>query len=92
MCAADVGGEVWPDRVLRAGRGVATGGGGDYAAQMLLGKLRAAKQVEHARNLEGATIWCITVDGVVSLAAAERAAKEERVQASTVQRLAKAAR
>lgn len=50
---ADVGGAVWPDR---AGRICATGGGGDYAAQMLLGRLRKAGFVEHAPS-DGSSRW-----------------------------------
>lgn len=55
----DVGAEVWPERT---GRIAATGGGGDYAAQMMLGRLRRAGLVERAPS-EGATRWRITAAG-----------------------------
>lgn len=55
----DVGGAVWPDRT---GRIAANGGGGDYAAQMLLGRLKKAGLVEHAPS-EGSSRWRLTTDG-----------------------------
>jgi hypothetical protein len=61
--AGDVGNAVWPDRDVRAGRGVATGGGGDYAAQMLLGRLKKAGLVEHAPS-EGSSRWRLTRKGM----------------------------
>lgn len=59
----DVGGAVWPDRVLRGGRGVSVNGGGDYAAQMLLGRLKSAGLVEHAPS-EGSSLWRLSVKGL----------------------------
>lgn len=61
--ACEVGAAVWPERVVRPGRGVATGGGGDYAAQMLLGRLKKDRLVEHARS-EGSTRWRLSESGL----------------------------
>lgn len=46
----------------RHGRVSATTGGGDYAAQMLLGRMRKAGLVRHASS-EGSTIWELTPRG-----------------------------
>lgn len=62
----DVGDAVWPDRVVRSGRGVANGGGGDYAAQMLLGRLKKAGLVEHAPS-EGSSRWRLSQKGLRSV-------------------------
>jgi hypothetical protein len=59
----DVGNAVWPDRPLRGGRGVSVNGGGDYAAQMLLGRLKKANLVEHAPS-RGSSRWRLTVEGL----------------------------
>ncbi len=59
----DVGNKVWPDRVVRGGRGVSVNGGGDYAAQMLLGRLKKAGLVEHAPS-EGSTRWRLSAKGL----------------------------
>ena len=59
----DVGNAVWPDREVRCGRGVANGGGGDYAAQMLLGRLKKAGLVEHAPS-DGSSRWRLTGEGL----------------------------
>lgn len=60
----DVGDAVWPERAaIRGGRGVSSNGGGDYAAQMLLGRLKKAGLVEHAPS-EGSSRWCITRKGM----------------------------
>jgi hypothetical protein len=56
----DVGEAVWPDR---AGRISANGGGGDYAAQMLLGRLKKAGFVEHAPS-EGSSRWRLSAKGL----------------------------
>jgi hypothetical protein len=65
--AADmVGIYVWAGK--ERGRVTSSGGGGDYAAQMMLGRLKAAGLVEHAHT-EGATRWVVTSRG-------RRAAKE----------------
>ena len=61
----DVGNAVWPDRVIRGGRGVSVNGGGDYAAQMLLGRLKSAGLVEHAPS-EGSSRWRLTAEGLVA--------------------------
>jgi hypothetical protein len=62
----EVGEAVWPDRpAVRAGKGVSHQGGGDYAAQMLLGRLKKAGQVEHAPS-EGSTRWRLTKAGLVA--------------------------
>jgi hypothetical protein len=61
----DVGNAVWPDRVIRGGRGVSVNGGGDYAAQMLLGRLKRAGLVEHAPS-EGSSRWRLTADGLAA--------------------------
>ena len=58
----DVGYAVWPDRVLRGGRGVSVNGGGDYAAQMLLGRLKKAGLVEYAPS-EGSSRWRLSTKG-----------------------------
>jgi hypothetical protein len=59
----DVGNAVWPDRPLRPGRGVSVNGGGDYAAQMLLGRLKRARLVEHAPS-RGSSRWRLTAEGL----------------------------
>lgn len=51
--AGDVGGAVF---VKRSGRIASASGGGDYAAQMLLGRMKKAGLVEHSR-------WRITAAG-----------------------------
>jgi len=56
----DVGEAIWPDRT---GRIAASGGGGDYAAQMLLGRLKKAGLVEHAPS-EGSTRWRLSLKGL----------------------------
>ena len=58
-----VGNAVWPGRTIRGGRGVSVNGGGDYAAQMLLGRLKKARLVEHARS-EGSSRWRLSTDGL----------------------------
>ena len=58
----DVGNAVWPDRVIHVGRGVSVNGGGDYAAQMLLGRLKKSGLVEYAPS-EGSTRWCLSTKG-----------------------------
>ncbi len=59
----EVGHAAWPDRVLRGGRGVSVNGGGDYAAQMLLGRLKKAGLAEHAPS-EGSSRWRLSVKGL----------------------------
>lgn len=57
--AGSIGAHLWPDR---RGHIVAHQGGGDYAAQMLLGRLRKAGLVTTASG-EGATRWVLTPSG-----------------------------
>ena len=59
----DVGNAVWPDRMIRGGRGVSSNGGGDYAAQMLLGRLKKAGLVEYASS-EGSSRWRLSTKGL----------------------------
>jgi hypothetical protein len=54
-----VGVRVWPERTKRP---CANQGGGDYAAQMLLGRLKKAGYVRHAWS-EGSSLWEITPAG-----------------------------
>jgi len=42
--------------------GVSTNGGGDYAAQMLLGRMKKAGLVEHAPS-DGSSLWRLTLAG-----------------------------
>lgn len=58
--ASDIGANVWPTR--RRGKGFSSGGGGDYAAQMLLGRLKKAGLVEHAPS-DGSSLWRLTQRG-----------------------------
>ena len=62
LASGEVGGAVWPDREIRGGRGVSSNGGGDYAAQMLLGRLKKAGLVEYATS-EGSTRWRLSTKG-----------------------------
>lgn len=67
VTASEIGAAVWPDRVIRGGRGVSSNGGGDYAAQMLLGRLKKAGLVEYASSLmpgAGTTRWRLSVRGL----------------------------
>lgn len=59
----EVGHAAWPDRVLRSGQGVSVNGGGDYAAQMLLGRLKKEGLVEHAPS-EGSSRWRLSTKGL----------------------------
>ena len=62
LSAGEVGASVWPERACRPGRGVSSNGGGDYAAQMLLGRLKKAGLVEYATN-EGSSRWRLSTKG-----------------------------
>lgn len=62
VSAGEVGASVWPDRECRPGRGVSVNGGGDYAAQMLLGRLKRAGFVEYASS-EGSSRWRLSAKG-----------------------------
>jgi len=55
-----VGAIVWKGK--ERGKTTSSGGGGDYAAQMLLGRMKKAGLVQHAR-FEGATRWEVTALG-----------------------------
>ena len=63
VSSGEVGEAVWPDRVIRFGRGVSSNGGGDYAAQMLLGRLKKEGLVEYAAS-EGSTRWRLSTSGL----------------------------
>lgn len=52
-----VGAHVW--RGMQRGRVTSSGGGGDYAAQMMLGRMKRAGLVRHAQS-EGSTRWEVT--------------------------------
>ena len=58
--ASIIGGAVWRD--VKRGRSVPSRGGGDYAAQMLLGRLRKSGWV-HVANSDGSSRWAITAAG-----------------------------
>lgn len=59
--AADaVGGVAWAGK--QRGRVTSSGGGGDYAAQMLLGRMKKAGLVRHARS-DGSSLWECTPAG-----------------------------
>jgi len=62
VASGEVGGAVWPEREIRGGRGVSSNGGGDYAAQMLLGRLKKAGLVEYASS-EGSSRWRLSTKG-----------------------------
>jgi hypothetical protein len=58
--AADLlGAKLWPDRT---GRISAPHGGGDYAAQMLLGRMKKAELVQHSASA-GSSRWQLTQKG-----------------------------
>ncbi len=59
MTAGEFGAAMWPGRT---GRITSTSGGGDYAAQMLLGRLRA-KGIVRTTLDPGATRWELTSRG-----------------------------
>jgi hypothetical protein len=70
-CAGDFGAEMWPARTSKT---TSNGGGGDYAAQMLLGRLRKAGFVRvQPRSIT--SIWELTALGHSE---AERLRKEAR--------------
>jgi DNA-binding transcriptional regulator PaaX len=70
----DVGNAVWPDRTNRIASG---SGGGDYAAQMLLGRLRKAGLVEHAPS-EGSSRWRLSQKGLAAVSKLRDAKSEVR--------------
>jgi hypothetical protein len=57
--AGEIGVVIWPNRT---GRITAVQGGGDYAAQMLLGRLRKDGLVR-TQHSEGSSIWELTEKG-----------------------------
>jgi hypothetical protein len=59
MTAGELGARLWPGR---RSRGVSSNGGGDYAAQMLLGRLRKRNFVGTIYG-SGASVWAVTRDG-----------------------------
>lgn len=59
MAASTFGAEMWPNRTSK---GFSSGGGGDYAAQMLLGRLRRKGWAQVARG-EGSSRWELTAAG-----------------------------
>lgn len=67
MSADDFGGDLWAGK--KRGRTTSSGGGGDYAAQMFLGRLR---KLGYAQTLhtEGSSRWEATPAGRNALAAA----------------------
>lgn len=67
--ADPVGGVVWRD--VKRGRVTPPGGGGDCAAQMLLGRMRSLGLVRRARS-EGSTLWEITDLGRAEAAGPDR--------------------
>jgi hypothetical protein len=58
---------LWRDK--KRGRVTSSGGGGDYAAQCFLGKLKRAGYVRHAES-PGSSLWEITPAGRNALASA----------------------
>jgi len=58
LTAENFGARMWPDNSGRC----AAHGGGFYAAQMYLGRLRAKGLVRPLWTM-GATTWCLTEDG-----------------------------
>lgn len=63
--ASMVGAVLWPFRKGKRG-GVASTGGGDYPAQMLLGRLRKAGLVR-TQHTEGSSVWELTPKGAQSI-------------------------
>jgi hypothetical protein len=57
--AVEVGAVIWP---VRVGHTVAAQGGGDYAAQMLLGRLRK-QGLARTLNTDGSSRWSLTTKG-----------------------------
>jgi predicted transcriptional regulator len=58
--ASTLGARLWPSRTSK---GCSNGGGGDYAAQMLLGRMRKAGLVRTQRT-EGSSVWEVTPLGM----------------------------
>lgn len=60
MAACELGAALWPDRTGR--RWVSSSGGGDYAAQMLLGRMRKIGLVRTTSD-PGSSRWELTARG-----------------------------
>ena len=75
----DVGHAAWPER---AGRVASASGGGDYAAQMLLGRLKKAGLVEYAPS-EGSTRWRLSQKGLREMSALRAQLPSEPVKTPT---------
>ncbi len=60
MTAIELGAALWPDRTGRRGQSIC--GGGDYAAQMLLGRMRKLGLVRTTHD-PGASRWELTLNG-----------------------------
>ena len=56
----------------RRGRRVSASGGGDYAAQMLLGRMKKAGLVQHAPS-DGSSVWRLTFKGMDRITELDRA-------------------
>ncbi len=67
--ADDVGAVVWKGK--KRGRVTSSGGGGDYAAQMLLGRMKKAGLVRHAASI-GSTRWEVTSAGLAEAEVVDR--------------------
>lgn len=68
MAAGDFGGDLWLGQ--KRGRTVSSNGGGDYAAQQFLGRLRKLGLVRTARETDawrGSSRWEITPEGLDAL-------------------------
>lgn len=74
MGCADIGGAIWPDRKTS---GVSCNGGGDYPAQMLLGRMRKAGLVRVELG-DGSSKWIITPAGKTRYVYGRDAAKETK--------------
>lgn len=59
LTAGILGAQLWPER---RGRTCSVNGGGDYAAQMLLGRLRL-RGWARVMDGEGSSVWAITPAG-----------------------------
>ena len=61
VCSADAVGTVISPNSTR--KRSPNGGGGDYAAQMMLGRMKSAGLVKHAFS-EGSSLWELTPKGM----------------------------
>lgn len=76
MAAGELGDRLWPDRT---GRVSSSNGGGDYAAQMLLGRMRRLGLVR-VQPGPGSSVWELTPEGrSYGAARAKRRDKSVRV-------------